>query len=142
MSDVEHMGLDGAVAAHEDLISTSSSSHRRLCVVAGLIGPVALILGVLILPEFWRVGQSFQVNTLESAPARALWQRSCPTTEVDVNNLRKQTYPDPSQPPAPKLSRVLYINLDWDAKRRGYMEHQFKAESLKWKSDPKHPVNL
>jgi len=140
MSNVECMGLDGAVAAQEDVISTSSRSHQRLRVAAGLLCPVGLILGMLALPEFRHIGQSFEVDTIDSAPTRALWQRSCPTTEVDVNNLRQQTYPNPSPPPAPKLSRVLYINLDWDGKRRAYMENQFKTESPKWKSDPKHPV--
>lgn len=50
---------------------------------------------------------------------------SCEPASPAVRALRCQRWPLRKEQPAPRISRAVYINLRWDARRRDWMERQF-----------------
>eukprot|EP00448_Togula_jolla_P004308 CAMPEP_0170610156 /NCGR_PEP_ID=MMETSP0224-20130122/22503_1 /TAXON_ID=285029 /ORGANISM="Togula jolla, Strain CCCM 725" /LENGTH=294 /DNA_ID=CAMNT_0010935501 /DNA_START=39 /DNA_END=920 /DNA_ORIENTATION=- len=49
----------------------------------------------------------------------------CTPATADVERLRARAWPRQDAAPAPKISRIVYINLDSDRPRREFMENQF-----------------
>lgn len=64
----------------------------------------------------------------------ALWKgrKQCDTVDPEVLRLRAQTWPRPDAGPAPKVTEITYINVEWDPVRRNYMEEQLHDLQERW----------
>lgn len=64
-----------------------------------------------------------------------LWQNTCPSDSADVRQLRDTPWPQREMASAPKVSHVIYINMDWDPVRRDYMEGQLQNLKHEWSGE-------
>jgi len=61
----------------------------------------------------------------------SLWANTCPADNPKVRELRKQKWPRDAGN-VPQVTKVIYINMDWDPARRQYMEDQLDELSHSW----------
>jgi len=62
----------------------------------------------------------------------------CPASSPDVTELRRLTWPLKNASAAPRIDKIVYINLAWDQVRKMYMEQQMQMlSSIAWKTSGK-----
>merc|ERR1719382_949134 len=121
---------------------------RRAVGRMGSVGVVAALLACLAL---WSVGRSSGSGSLEANRAAeasnllhqtlvSLWANTCPAKDPVVKELRKGPWPNRTKGEVPKVTQVVYINLEWDGPRKTYMEAQLENLSHTWKHD--HDVSM
>lgn len=111
-----------------------------MCVLAvlasrGAVGPPQGNAGdTLALVALERQPFSVSPRAYSSQVLERLWKverilvrsRVCPAATPEVDMLRRQQWPDLQRGVAPRISKVVYINLQWDAERRSFMESQLQ----------------
>lgn len=72
------------------------------------------------------------LHALQPAVLKRLWaverdlldDRLCPAATPEIAALRQQHWPRANPPQAPRVAKIIYINLAWDEPRRRMMERQ------------------
>lgn len=57
------------------------------------------------------------------------------TAAKEVGKLREQAWPAKDKGPSPNIAHAVYINLDWDTKRRDFMDRQLAAVAARARSN-------
>lgn len=127
-----------------------ASSRLRLpdggppSVVSGLGRKGAMLLAVCALasalvysfkPKLEFVAASPEGHHILQQALVALWSNTCPADSPLVTELREQPWPNRKKGRAPKVSKVIYINMKWDPVRREFMEHQLRNLSETWRKN-------
>mmetsp|Transcript_22051 Transcript_22051/g.51434 ORF Transcript_22051/g.51434 Transcript_22051/m.51434 type:complete len:795 (-) Transcript_22051:88-2472(-) len=133
------MTVDLCTACERWQWQARGSAARALALTAGRKG--ALLLAVTVLASALVAEltprAALVVGTWDSAnqwrDAQDLWSSNCPADTPLVHQLRQQPWPKLERGKAPKVSKVIYINMKWDPIRRRYMEEQLQNLSQTWR---------
>mmetsp|Transcript_56384 Transcript_56384/g.123184 ORF Transcript_56384/g.123184 Transcript_56384/m.123184 type:complete len:518 (-) Transcript_56384:205-1758(-) len=85
--------------------------------------------------DLWYEGSDY--GPMQAKMTEHLWEVErmlvghslCPAATPEIERLRKQHWPRKDAGKAPPVTKVFYINMDWDKARRDYMEAQLKSLS-------------
>jgi len=113
--------------------ASKASSWNRKGAILLAVCALASVLAVIFKPRLQFVATSQEGNNLLQQALVTLWSNTCPAADPLVQELRKQHWPNFKKGKAPKVSKVIYINMKWDPVRREYMEHQLQNLSNVWR---------
>jgi len=115
--------------------------HHRAAVLGRRV-PAILAAGLLASVGVWMlrpqarlVQDQLEGHRLLQHTLSTLWSNTCPAQDPLVRELRKHPWPNRKKGKAPKVSKVIYINMKWDRARRNFMEHQLRNLSHVWRKN-------